>query len=614
MADITREIEITAALSSDYQEAFKAASSIARDTSRELAALTKREAELAKLTEIAGKSAKASADGDAASVAKLQAEYDKLAAKLGLVDKSAEGLAAEMKRVGDSRREVEALNKSASRSAEIGRLARDIQRYTAAAQRVKDPALLAQLDRMKKRFRELGGSVPDGKKAAGFFSTLRDGLASVPGPIGGLVQSLSVVRTAFSTTGGKVALAVGGITAVATAATAAGKALWDLGRDTITAGDQIAKTSRQLGIASDAYQELAYSVGLGGASEKDFDAALQQLNKQMEAAISGNGKAQAAFKSLGVSMDEVRSMNTEEMIMRMSDALSEVDDVAAKTRTTMALFGEGGTKVATALASGSDAIAEMRAEARKAGYVLDPKALKKAEEANDNLTRAQLQMRGVMRQLGVEVLPTVNEVLQDLVVLIRDNREEIADFANILGGAFKYGAQGLMYAIKGVNIAVHSVIEGIAYWQDKFARFLEWVTSGASELWDAFTALPGKIGEGLQSVWDSIQKWFADLIDAVGKWVSGIGDSIASGVRDTLRDVPLVGRLFDEDDSAGSIGAFAARQFSVVVNQAIDARGAEPGAEVAVARAVRTGNDASGERVAEVLAQYGGLTYAGASR
>lgn len=614
MADITREIEITAALSSDYQDAFKAASSIARDTSKELAALTKREAELAKLTEIAGKSAKASADGDAASVAKLQAEYDKLAAKLGLVDKSAAGLAAEMKRVGDSRREVEALNKSASRSAEIGRLARDIQRYTAAAQRVKDPALLAQLDRMKKRFRELGGSVPDGKKAAGFFSTLRDGLASVPGPIGGLVQSLSVVRTAFSTTGGKVALAVGGITAVATAAIAAGKALWDLGRDTITAGDQIAKTSRQLGIASDAYQELAYSVGLGGASEKDFDAALLQLNKQMEAAISGNGKAQAAFRSLGVSMDEVRSMNTEEMIMRMSDALSEVDDVAAKARTTMALFGEGGTKVATALAGGSDAIAEMRAEARKAGYVLDPKALKKAEEANDNLTRAQLQMRGVMRQLGVEVLPTVNDVLQDLVTLIRDNREEIADFANILGGAFKYGAQGLMYAIKGVNIAVHSVIEGIAYWQDKFAKFLEWVTSGASELWDAFTALPGKIGEGLQSVWDSIQKWFADLIDAVGGWVSGIGDSIASGVRDTLRDVPLVGKLFDEDDSVGGVGAFAARQFSVVVNQAIDARGAEPGAETAVARAVRAGSDASGERVAEVLAQYGGLTYAGASR
>ena len=334
------------------------------------------------------------------------------------------------------------------------------------------------------------------------------------------MQSLSVVRTAFSTTGGKVALAVGGITAVATAAVAAGKALWDLGRDTITAGDQIAKTSRQLGIASDAYQELAYSVGLGGASEKDFDAALLQLNKQMEAAIAGNGKAQAAFRSLGVSMDEVRSMNTEEMLMRMSDALADVDDVAAKTRTTMALFGEGGTKVATALASGSDAIAEMRAEARKAGYVLDPKALKKAEEANDNITRAQLQMRGVMRQLGVEVLPTVNDVLQDLVTLIRDNREEIADFANILGGAFKYGAQGLMYAIKGVNIAVHSVIEGIAYWQNKFAGFLEWVTSGASELWDAFTALPGKIGEGLQSVWDSIQKWFADLIDAVGGWVN----------------------------------------------------------------------------------------------
>lgn len=614
MADITREIEITAALSSEYQEAFKAASSIARDTSRELAALTKREADLARLTEIAGKSAKASADGDAASVARLQDEYGKLAAKLGLVDKSAAGLAAEMKRVGDSKREIEALNKSALKSAELGRLAKDIQRYTAAAQRVKDPALLAQLDKMKKRFRELGGSIPDGKNAAGFFSTLKSGLASVPGPIGGVVQTLGVVREAFRTTGGKAALVVGGIAAVASAAIAAGKAMWDLGRETIAAGDQIAKTSRQLGIASDAYQELAYSVGLGGASERDFDAALRQLNKQMEAAAAGNGKAQAAFKNLGISMDEVKSMNTEEMFVRLSDALSEVDDVAAKTRTTMTLFGEQGHKVATAISGGADALAEMRAEAKRSGYVLDAKALKKAEEANDNFTRAQLQLRGVARQIGVEVMPTVNDVLVDFVTLIRDNKDDIAEFANILGGAFKYGAQGLMYAIKGVNVAVHSVIEGIVYWQNKFAEFLEWVTSGASELWDAFTALPGKIGEGLQAVWNSIRDWFADLINAVGDWVSGIGDSIASGVRDTLRDVPLVGRLFDEDDSASGVGAFAARQLSVVVNQAIDARGAEPGAETAVARAVRTGNDASGERVAEILAQYGGLTYAGASR
>ena len=104
MADIVREIEITAALSSDYQAAFNAASSIARSTSAELDKLTKREADLAKMTEIAGKAAAASAENDAKAVEKLQGEYNKLADKLGLVDRSAEGVAAELKRVGDSKK------------------------------------------------------------------------------------------------------------------------------------------------------------------------------------------------------------------------------------------------------------------------------------------------------------------------------------------------------------------------------------------------------------------------------------------------------------------------------------------------------------------------------
>ena len=125
MADITREIEITAALSSDYQAAFNAATNIARSTANELSALTKREADLARMTEIAGRSAKASADGDAKAVERLNAEYSRLANRLGLVDKSAEGLQAELKRVGARRAEIEALNRSASRSAEIGRLKKE---------------------------------------------------------------------------------------------------------------------------------------------------------------------------------------------------------------------------------------------------------------------------------------------------------------------------------------------------------------------------------------------------------------------------------------------------------------------------------------------------------
>lgn len=619
MADIVREIEITAALSSDYQAAFNAASSIARSTSAELDKLTKREADLAKMTEIAGKAAAASAENDAKAVEKLQGEYNKLADKLGLVDRSAEGVAAELKRVGDSKKEIQALNKSAARSAEIGRLAKDITAYTKAAQKIKDPSLTAALEKMKKRFRELGGVIPDKKKAAGFFSTLRNGLTHVPGPLSSVMQSLSAVREAFSTTGGKAAIAIGAVVAVGAAASKAAKAMWDLGVDTMRAGDQIAKTSRQLGIDAEAYQEFAYAVGLGGASEKDFEAALRQLNKEMEAAQSGNRRASDAFRALGVSMDEVRSMNVEEMFVRLSDALSQVDDAAARTRTTMTLFGEGGTKVATAIAGGSAELERLRKEARDAGYVLASDSLKKAEEANDNFTRAQLQLRGVARQLGVEVMPVVNDVLVEFVRLIRDNREDLAEFAKILGSGFSTAAVVAAKAVGVVNAAVEIFGEGLKFWQNLFADVLTFTTDGilwaSGSLRDFLDKVPGWVTSALDAVRDKLETWFTGAKSRVQSWITSVVDAVVQTILEkidwltsALRDVPLLGGLFG--DSGPAVGGGV----TVNINNSVDARGAEPGVGATVQRAIANVTSSSGERAAAALAEYNGLSYSGASR
>lgn len=616
MADIVREIEITAALSSDYQAAFNAASSIARSTSAELDKLTKREADLAKMTEIAGKAAAASAENDAKAVEKLQGEYNKLADKLGLVDRSAEGVAAELKRVGDSEKEIQALNKSAARSAEIGRLAKDITAYTKAAQKIKDPSLTAALEKMKKRFRELGGVIPDKKKPAGFFSTLRDGLNRVPGPLSGVMQSLSAVRDAFSTTGGKAAIAVGAVVAVGAAAAKAAKAMWDLGVDTMRAGDQIAKTSRQLGIDAEAYQEFAYAVGLGGASEKDFEMALRQLNKQMEAAQSGNRRAADAFRALGVSMDEVRSMNVEEMFVRLSDALSRVDDTAAKTRTTMALFGEHGNKVATAIAGGSAELERLRKEARDAGYVLTGDSLKKAEEANDNFTRAQLELRGVARQLGVEVMPVVNDTLVEFVQLIRDNREDLATFVKILGGGFSTAAVVAAKAVGTVNAAVEIFGEGLKFWQELVADVLIGAEGLIFKGVDFVESVPGRVMAALGEVASRVEAWFGEAKSRVQSWITSVVNAVVQTILEkidwltsALRDVPLLGGLLG--DSGPAIGGGSV---TVNINNSVDARGADPGVGATVQRAIANVTSSSGERAAAALAEYNGLSYSGASR
>lgn len=653
MADVVKEIEITAALSADYQDAFKAASSIASSSAKELSQLTKRETELQKMLELSSKSAQAAADGNAKDAEKLTAEYDKLAQKLGLVDTTAEGVAAELKKVGDQKKEVSALNESAKKSAAFGKLAKDIQTYSKAAKSTKDPAIIKQLDLMKKKFKEMGGVIPSEKKL-GFFAGVKKGLADLPGPIGKVASGFGGLS--------KASLVVGGFAAVGAAAVAATKKIWDLGVSVINTADSIAKTSKQLGINAEAYQEFAWAVGLGGASEQDLSSGLQQLNKQMEAAQNGNAKAAKAFKSLGISMDEVKSMNTEEMFVRISDALAGVEDSTSKAKTMSDLFGGSSAKLTEAIKGGSAALEEMRKEARESGYVLSNEDLARAEEASDNFSRAQMQLKGVMNTIGVEVMPTINEVLTEFVQLMRDNKDDIKKFAAVLADGFRIAGKVMIGVMKAVPVIIQVVQNAREFWIETFAEgfaaadrgisavidafgtakdfvvgVFDTVSSAATAafgfvvekvetvktfLFDAFDAvkawvlgLPETVAGVFTSIKDTIETWWGGLKDSASSWVRSIVDSLVnfimekvSWLADSLKSIPIVGSLLDGDSPMGAGGGGSV---TINVNNSVDARGAAPGAGAEISRAVQASSGQSGQAVAAAMANYQSLSYAG---
>lgn len=638
MADVVKEIEITAALSADYQDAFKAASSIAASSAKELGQLTKRQADLEKMLDLSSRAAEASANGNAKSAQKLADNYDKLAAKLGLVDKSAAGVNAELARVGARQKEVSALNVSASKSAAFGKLARDIKLYSRAAKQTKDQAIIKQLDAMKGRFRELGGVIPT--KGLGKF--------------GGVVSRFP----------GKMLGVAGGIAAVGAAAVAATKKIWGLGMSTIRTGDQIAKTSRQLGIDAQVYQEFAWAVGLGGASEQELASGLQHLNQQMEAAANGNSKATKAFSRLGISMSEIKSMNTEEMFVRISDALSNVDDVAAKTKTTMDIFGSAGTKLATAIKGGSAALEDMRKEARDSGFVLDDEALANAERATDNFARAQMSLKGALNVVGVEAMPTINDLLTDFAQAIKDNRDFIREFAGALATGFRFAGKVVKGLFTGISVgvqvikgahefwvgafadlfqaidngtarvkgflidikdtvvatydaAVQGVATAIGFAVDRFTAFRAWGSGLVTEAMSWVTAIPDRLATALDGALESIETWWADLKDSAKSWVVGIINDLTESIMnklswlsDALSQIPVIGSLIS-GDSAQAKAIAGGGNVTIQVNNAVDARGAAPGAGAEIRRAVQASGGETGANVAAALAQYQGLSYAG---
>ena len=592
MADVVRKIEITAALSPDYQSAFKAAAGIAKDTSAQISALTKREADLQKLLALDAQRAAAAQSGNAKEADKAGAAYDKLAQKLEVVGQSAEQLQSELKDVGDRRKDLEKLNKSASKQAALGKAAADVTRLREAYEKFKDPELLKALEAAKKRFEKLGGSIPDGDDKP---QKLADKLAKIPGPVGSVTKSLLGLKSVMTGPLGVVAA----FSAASIAAVALTKKLWDMGTAALKSGDKIIKTADALGISTDAYQELSYAMQRGGASAEDFDAALKHIEEQLGAAAQGQGRAVKAFKQFGLTVKDLQSMNAEEAFYAIAEGISKIDDPSKRMRASVQLLGGAGDKMAHAMRGGAAGLDELRKAARATGNVRTRKELENAAEAADKLLDAQLALKGAFNDVAYAVMPEMIGMLQDFAGYIRENKGAVAEFARAAAFAMK----GVAMAIKAPYVIVQSFTEGIKFWRDAFVQFGKAMAKLFNDFMDflkpfqdAFAKVIGWVVDSFKGAIEWITekvKWIIDKVKAVRDWIAGEEEAPAPVISGAA--VPAQG-------GGGRAGAP-----QVTVQVSVDARGGSSETGAAVQRALAQSSVATTQGVERALNRYGEL-------
>lgn len=597
MPDVVRKIEITAALSSDYQAAFKAAADVARDTSKELQGFTKREQDLQRLAALDAQRAAAAQDGNAKAVAKASADYDKLAAKLGMVGKSAADIEAELTAIGEQRASVEVLNRITSRQAELGKTAQTIERLSIAYKKTRDPALLKAIDQQKKKFRELGGAVPKTTRA---INGLGASLANLPGPVGSAARSFQGLSQVMRGPTGVVAL----LGIVGVAAVSAGKKLYELGISAAKAGDKIIKTSDALGISTDAYQELSYAMQRGGASEEDFASGLKTIQVQMGAAIKGQSRAKKAFAQLGISMADVKSMNAEEMFYKISEGIAAIPDPAKRMQTSIQLLGGAGEKLALAMSGGSASLDELRKAARATGNVRTREELEQAAEASDMLLDAQMALKGVMNDIAYQVMPAVTDSLRSVSTWLKDNRDTVRAIASATADMAR-----LVKLAGKVSVAVLEVIrphlavitKTLGYWSDQFSALMDSASDFGARIERVF-------GEDLPNALSGASGFITGLFRDAYNWlIRGIHDLLGMLPR-RLRDW-LLGEEGILPGAAADFGGSGHPAQPIQVTVAVDARGSDSAAGIRTQRALDAATPVTARAIGDALNQYG--VYAG---
>lgn len=299
-------------------------------------------------------------------------------------------------------------------------------------------------------------------------------------PIKGFKKNIENLKKSLKGIGKAGGVALAGL-AVVTAGVVAFAFKWS------AAVDDIGKTSRKIGIASDELQKLRFAAELSGASGEQLTTSIRfMLQGMFDARTKGIGPFKEGLDEIGLSVADLEGKNLQEKFGTLADAINLVPDPLDRTAIRLKLLGrQGGVALGELLNSGSKGIKAMTDNAEELGGVIGEKGFKAAADFNDAWTRVKFTFGGLVDTFQSEMVPAITGVMdlvRDFIVankdLINTKLEEwvgnvVSKLQNIneddVKKAFKKitdAVELLVKAVKAVLIVVGGLVKGFKFLVD----------------------------------------------------------------------------------------------------------------------------------------------------
>ncbi len=149
-----------------------------------------------------------------------------------------------------------------------------------------------------------------------------------------------------------------------------GEQVLDLGKEFGEFAEQTEIAGQKTGLSTSAIQELGFAAKMTGVSAEGMNQGLMRLSRTMANAQQGSAQAEEAFKSVGLSAEQLADMPLDQVLGKVADAFARSEDGATKSAIAMQLFGKSGTDMIPLLDKGSAGIEELRAKAQELGIVM----------------------------------------------------------------------------------------------------------------------------------------------------------------------------------------------------------------------------------------------------
>lgn len=321
-----------------------------------------------------------------------------------------------------------------------------------------------------------------------------------------------------------------------------------------SAGDQLHKLSARTGIGVQSLSELKHAAELSGSSLEQVGAAVQRMNRRLGRITAGQGTGSQveAMEALGLSAERLETMNPEDRLFAIADAMAAMEDSAEAAGLAQRAFGTAVDGLLPLLLEGSDGMRAMMKEARDLGITMDQQDAESAAALTDAWTRLTSVLKSLTIRIGAELAPMLTTIADRIAGVVSPVIDWIKANGDLIVSVFKIAAAasaigGGLVLLGGAIIGVGALFGGLASILTGigalFGAIGTAVAAILSPLGLAITAVAGLTaavlhfsGAGSEML-DWIGRKFGELKDtALAAW-KGIGDALAAG------DIALAGRV-----------------------------------------------------------------------
>lgn len=267
------------------------------------------------------------------------------------------------------------------------------------------------------------------------------------------------------------------------------------------AGDEIAKTSKLLGLNVEAYQELRFAAERSGVATGTFTQSMKAFTKRLGEARQGTGALHTFLDKLDPSIrrNVLAADTTEEAFRRLTFAMSKLTDEEDRAALASAAFSRAGLDMVNLMSGGVGEVDRLRQKMRDLGGVMGGEAARDAEAYRDSVTNFQTALSGLTNLIGAKLLPVLTPFLERITA-------SIAKFS--ASGEAVGGLEATMSRLGDVldGISLKGIIDGITAFADSVSNVVRFVGGWENALIGLAVVMNGPLIGALVSVAGMVAK------------------------------------------------------------------------------------------------------------